>query len=67
MHVITMNYNPLDCTCWAFSPLEYCEYCNLVCDTALKDFECGLGDWFFLGQDGEFPRLACMVSLMQSL
>jgi hypothetical protein len=53
MHVITMNYNPLDCTCWAYSPLEYCEYCNLVCDAALEDFECGLGDWFFLGQDGQ--------------
>jgi hypothetical protein len=52
MHVITMQYNPLDCTCWAYSPLEYCEYCNLVCDAALEDFECGLGDWFFLGQDG---------------
>jgi hypothetical protein len=52
MHVITMQYNPLDCTCWAYSPLEYCEYCNLVCDAALDDFECGLGDWFFLGQDG---------------
>jgi hypothetical protein len=52
MHVITMNYNPLDCTCWAYSSLEYCEYCNLVCD-AVEDFECGLGDWFFLGQDGQ--------------
>jgi hypothetical protein len=57
MHVITMQYNPLDCTCWAFSPLEYCKYCNLVCDAALEDFECGLGDWFFLGQDGESPVL----------
>jgi hypothetical protein len=53
MHVITMNYNPLDCTGWAYSPLEYCEYCNLVCDAALEDFECRLGDWFFLGQDGQ--------------
>jgi hypothetical protein len=52
MHVITMQYNPLDCTCWVYSPMEYCEYCNLVCDAALEDFECGLGDWFFLGQDG---------------
>jgi hypothetical protein len=56
MHVITMQYNPLDCTCWAFSPSEYCEYCNLVCDTALEDFECELGEWFFLGQAGEYPR-----------
>jgi hypothetical protein len=53
MRVITMNYNPLDCTCWAYSPLEYCEYCNLVCDAALEDFECGLGDWFSGGQDGQ--------------
>jgi hypothetical protein len=63
MHVITLNYNPLDCICWAFSPYEYCEYCNLVCDAALKDFECGLGDWFFLGQDGELPRVVCLALL----
>jgi hypothetical protein len=54
MHVATMQYNPLDCTCWAFSPLEYCEYCDQVCDAALEDFECHLGDWFFLGQEGEY-------------
>jgi hypothetical protein len=56
MHVITMQYNPLDCTCCAYGPLEYCEYCNLVCDAALEDFECHLGDWFFLGQDRESTR-----------
>jgi hypothetical protein len=58
MHVVTMQYNPLDCTCWAFSPSEYCEYCDLVCDTALEDFECHLSDWFFLGQEGERPVLS---------
>jgi hypothetical protein len=63
MHVITMQYNTLDCTCWASGPLEYCEYCNLVCDAALEDFKCELGDWFFLGQDGESPCLACAASL----
>jgi hypothetical protein len=64
MHVITMQYNPLDCTCWAYGPLEYCEYCNLVCDTALEDFKGELGDWFFLGQDGESPCLARAALLM---
>jgi hypothetical protein len=63
MHVITMQYNPLDCTCWAYSPLEYCEYCNLVCDAALEDFECHIGDWFFLGQDRESP-LPCRAALL---
>jgi hypothetical protein len=63
MHVITMQYNPLDCTCWAFGPFDYCEYCNLVCDATLEDFECELGDWFFLGQDGEFPCLVCAALL----
>jgi hypothetical protein len=53
MHVVTMQYNPFECTCWAFSPSEYCEYCDLVCDAALEDFECHLGNWFFLGQEGE--------------
>jgi hypothetical protein len=52
MHVITMQYNPYECPCWAYTPFEYCEYCGLVCDAALDDFECGLGDWLFLGQDG---------------
>jgi hypothetical protein len=61
MHVITMQYNPLDCTCWAFSPSEYCEYCDLVCDTALEDFDCHLGDWFFLGQEGKCPALLCAL------
>jgi hypothetical protein len=28
-----------------------------MCDAALEDFECHLGDWFFLGQDCESPRL----------
>jgi hypothetical protein len=55
MRVITMQYNPLDCTCWAYGPLEYCEYCNPVCDAALEDFECELEDRFFIGQDGESP------------
>jgi hypothetical protein len=63
MHVLTMQYNPLDCTCWAYGPLEYCEYCNLVCDAALEDFECHLGDWFFLGQDCESTRLLRAVLL----
>jgi hypothetical protein len=63
MHVITMQYNPLDCTCWAYGPLEYCEYCDLVCNAALEDFECHLGDWFFLGQDGEPPRPVCAALL----
>jgi hypothetical protein len=63
MHVLTMNYNPLDYTCWAYGPLEYCEYCNLVCNTALEDFECELGDWFFLAQDGESPCLVCAALL----
>jgi hypothetical protein len=63
MHVITMQYNPLDCTCWAYGPLEYCEYCNLVCDAALDDFECHLGDWFFLGEDCESPVSSARPSL----
>jgi hypothetical protein len=66
MHVITMQYNPYECTCWAYTPLEYCEYCDLVCDAALDDFECELRDWFFLGQDGESPRIVRAVLLTVS-
>jgi hypothetical protein len=54
MRVVSMQYNPLDCTCWAEGPSKYCEYCDLVCDSALEDFDCQLGDWFFLGQEGEY-------------
>ena len=50
----TIVYNPLNCTCWAFPQDEYCEYCDLVCDASLEDFECDVGDWFGLGEGGEF-------------
>jgi hypothetical protein len=66
MHVITMQYNPFECTCWAHSSFEYFEYCGLVCDAALDDLECDLGDWFFLGQDGESPCLVRAALLTAS-
>jgi hypothetical protein len=64
MHVISMQYNPLDCTCWAFSPSEYWEYCDLMCDTALEDFECNLGNWFFLGPEGECHFTLCVIFVL---
>ncbi|QRV77113.1 hypothetical protein RhiJN_05128 [Ceratobasidium sp. AG-Ba] len=45
MRVITLNYDPLDCTCWFPGSSLYCEYCDSVCDAALADFEAGVGDW----------------------
>ncbi|KAG8678795.1 hypothetical protein FRC08_017510 [Ceratobasidium sp. 394] len=52
MHTITLCYNPLDCTCWAMPPGEYCLYCNKVCDAALADYEAGVGDWAVFGCKG---------------
>ncbi|QRV73360.1 hypothetical protein RhiJN_01374 [Ceratobasidium sp. AG-Ba] len=49
MRVITLNYDPLDCTCWFPSANLYCDYCDSVCDAALADFEAGVGDWTFFG------------------
>ena len=51
MRVITLNYDPLNCTCWSVPVDGYCEYCNLVCEVALADYEAGIGDWLELGQE----------------
>ncbi|QRW12474.1 hypothetical protein RhiLY_11473 [Ceratobasidium sp. AG-Ba] len=53
MRVITLNYDPLDCTCWFPGSSLYCEYCDSVCDAALADFEAGIGDWTIVGASDE--------------
>ncbi|KAG9091533.1 hypothetical protein FS749_016467 [Ceratobasidium sp. UAMH 11750] len=45
MQVITLNYDPLDCTCWALPGDEYCTYCSTVCDAALDDYKGKVGEW----------------------
>ncbi|QRV97809.1 hypothetical protein RhiJN_25828 [Ceratobasidium sp. AG-Ba] len=49
MRVITLNYKPLDCTCSHPSSIEYCDYCNLILDCALTDYESGVGYWEHYG------------------
>ncbi|KAG9095002.1 hypothetical protein FS749_011313 [Ceratobasidium sp. UAMH 11750] len=49
MHIITLNFDPLDCTCWLLPDREYCTYCNAVCEAALQDYENGVGEWLTLG------------------
>ncbi|QRV97180.1 hypothetical protein RhiJN_25199 [Ceratobasidium sp. AG-Ba] len=49
MRVITLNYEPLDCVCPHPSSIEYCDYCNLVLDCALTDYESGVGYWEHYG------------------
>ncbi|KAG9096418.1 hypothetical protein FS749_008529 [Ceratobasidium sp. UAMH 11750] len=49
MHNVTLNYDPLDCICWILPNREYCAYCSAVCDAALQDFQCSVGDWVTLG------------------
>ncbi|QRV92245.1 hypothetical protein RhiJN_20263 [Ceratobasidium sp. AG-Ba] len=49
MRVITLNYEPLDCICPHPSSIEYCDYCNLVLDCALTDYESGVGYWEHYG------------------
>ncbi|QRV78790.1 hypothetical protein RhiJN_06805 [Ceratobasidium sp. AG-Ba] len=49
MRVITLNYDPLDCTCWFPGTSLYCEYCDSVCDAAFADFEAGVGNWTIVG------------------
>ncbi|KAG8726394.1 hypothetical protein FRC10_007150 [Ceratobasidium sp. 414] len=45
MRVITLNYDPLICTCWSVPPEDCCPYCAAVCDAILADFEAGVGQW----------------------
>ena len=54
MRVITLNFNPLDCSCWALSSEEYCVYCNLVCEATLEDYESGVGYWTEVGGNGKY-------------
>ena len=62
MRVITLNYNPLDCTCWSImGHHEYCAYCTEVCDAALGDYEGGVGDWALFGCDGEIFVVLSLV------
>ncbi|QRW10191.1 hypothetical protein RhiLY_09190 [Ceratobasidium sp. AG-Ba] len=56
MRVITLNYDPLDCTCWFPGSSLYCEYCDSVCDAALADFEAGVGDWTIVGASDEYSE-----------
>ncbi|KAG9120892.1 hypothetical protein FRC07_003390 [Ceratobasidium sp. 392] len=50
MCILSLNYDPLDCTCWAFPPGEYCAYCNAICNAALSNYEAGAGYWVHLGE-----------------
>ncbi|QRV95320.1 hypothetical protein RhiJN_23338 [Ceratobasidium sp. AG-Ba] len=57
MRVITLNYKALDCTCPHPSSIEYCDYCNLVLDCALTDYESGV-DEDELNQEEQLLALA---------
>ncbi|KAG8704705.1 hypothetical protein FRC08_002081 [Ceratobasidium sp. 394] len=56
MCMLTLNLDPLNCTCWLLLNGEYCTYCEVVCDAALQDHECGVGDWLTLGAQSAFKQ-----------
>ena len=63
MRTITLNYDPLDCVCWSLPNREYCAYCSVVCEAALEDFECGVGEWVDTGKEGKFYPSYLFVGL----
>ncbi|KAG9100142.1 hypothetical protein FS749_016146 [Ceratobasidium sp. UAMH 11750] len=54
MRTLTLNFDPLDCTCWSLPDGEYCAYCEAVCNTALWDFKSGVRDWVTAGGPSAF-------------
>ncbi|QRV87186.1 hypothetical protein RhiJN_15204 [Ceratobasidium sp. AG-Ba] len=70
MRVITLNYEPLDCLCFHPACIKYCDYCNLVCDTALTDYELGVSYWehySVLGEDelGQEEQLLALAEYFE--
>ncbi|KAG8722572.1 hypothetical protein FRC08_000038 [Ceratobasidium sp. 394] len=54
MCTLTLNFDPLDCTCWLLPDGEYCAYCEVVCDAALQDYQRSVRDWLILGTQSGF-------------